>query len=94
MVCILISYEYSETFISECKFFLCGQNLDKASAMLLSWYSEELNGTVMEHGPFLGLLPYAGFYPSYLPTLMSNIAQHVMRFTSNGYIQEIQLSCA
>lgn len=54
----------------------------------------ELNGTAMEHGPFLGLLPHTGFYPSYLPTLMSNIAQHVMRFTSNGYIQEIQLSCA
>ena len=49
---------------------------------------------VMEDGPFLGLLPQAGFCPSYLPTLRSNIAQRGVRFTSDGYIQEIPLSCA
>lgn len=61
LVCVFISCEYTETSISECKVFPCGQNLDKTSAILPSYYSEELNGSVMEHGHFLGLLPQAGF---------------------------------
>lgn len=74
--------------------FICFESLDKRSAILLSYYLEMLNGIIMEHGPFLGLFPRAGFYPSYLPTLMSNIEQHGMRYMSNGYTQKTKLSCA